>query len=483
PPARRLMKSAPNMHHRFYLARDHIEPFAQIVSFKQPEDQPTLGSRYRPDLEETYLQQCFVLQGRLGQGDFGEVVNVRSKDDGKLYAVKCALDIYRNTADRREKLQEAWEERGRLYIQTELCSQSLDDLARERHEIPEPEIWYYLIDLLMALEHMHSHDIIHVDIKPSNIFVTSDGICKLGDFGLVFDLNKDDPRNASEGDSKYLATEVLNDKPTKAADIFSLGMTILELATDLDLPNNGVFWHEIRDRMIDEKYIGFLSPDLRRVLAWMIDPSSLNRPKASELLKDPAIKKHKLCRKVLLMKHQMVLTVSDHLSIAYIFVTYVLYYVFLPFIWLFDFAHNWSKPIKTTPYSKRGIRNGSLIGPRDRTPEFNMPSADLSRQPISSTPFRFRLNFDDPSTYSDNENGRSPVNQTSLSLPDYSGNVSPYACYTGSGDSPTSSRTRSGRKRRPRRGDELFVDRRHLRKSREVEEELEEVENDYTISD
>uniref|UniRef100_A0A183CKK7 non-specific serine/threonine protein kinase n=1 Tax=Globodera pallida TaxID=36090 RepID=A0A183CKK7_GLOPA len=131
------MKSAPNMHHRFYLARDHIEPFAQIVSFKQPEDQPTLGSRYRPDLEETYLQQCFVLQGRLGQGDFG-VVNVRSKDDGKLYAVKCALDIYRNTADRREKLQEvqkhellpphpnlihfvkAWEERGRLYIQTEL---------------------------------------------------------------------------------------------------------------------------------------------------------------------------------------------------------------------------------------------------------------------------------------------------------------------------------------------------------------------------
>ena len=52
-----------------------------------------------------------------------------------------------------------------------------------------------------------------------------------------------------------MAAEVLNDKPTKAADIFSLGMTILELATDLDLPNNGVFWHEIRHRMIDEKYI------------------------------------------------------------------------------------------------------------------------------------------------------------------------------------------------------------------------------------
>lgn len=41
-----------------------------------------------------------------------------------------------------------------------------------------------------AVQHLHSHDHLHVDIKPSNIFVTSDGVCKLGDFGLVFDLNK-----------------------------------------------------------------------------------------------------------------------------------------------------------------------------------------------------------------------------------------------------------------------------------------------------
>lgn len=57
-----------------------------------------------------------------------------------------------------------------------------------------------------------------------------------------------------EGDSRYLAQEVLNDRPTKASDIFSLGMTILELATDLDLPSNGAYWHQIRQRIIDEKY-------------------------------------------------------------------------------------------------------------------------------------------------------------------------------------------------------------------------------------
>lgn len=107
------------------------------------------------------------------------MVSVRSKDDRKLYAVKCSLEIYRNAADRREKLQEvqkhelipphpnlihfvkAWEERGRLYIQTEMCARSLDDMARERHEIPEPEIWYYLIDILMVSSNpIHSFELI-----------------------------------------------------------------------------------------------------------------------------------------------------------------------------------------------------------------------------------------------------------------------------------------------------------------------------------
>lgn len=38
--------------------------------------EPKLSPRYHPELEETYLQQSFVVQGRLGQGDFGEVTNL-----------------------------------------------------------------------------------------------------------------------------------------------------------------------------------------------------------------------------------------------------------------------------------------------------------------------------------------------------------------------------------------------------------------------
>ena len=87
------------------------------------------------------------------------------------------------------------------------------------------------------------------------------------------------------------------------------------------------------------------------------------------------------------------------------------------------------------------------------------------------------------------ENGRSPINRT---LPDYAStsNHSPshspslppssYARYMGSGDSPTSSRPGSSRKRRPRRGDELFgTDKKHLRKSKEEEEQGEK--SDWTV--
>jgi membrane-associated tyrosine/threonine-specific cdc2-inhibitory kinase len=114
------------------------------------------------------------------------------------------------------------------------------ELSEETHDLSESLVWAYLVDLLLAVQHLHDHDLIHMDIKPENIFIGMDGICKLGDFGLVIDLTKMDLSHAVEGDPRYLANEVLQDrKYTKATDIFALGVTILELATDLDLPKHG----------------------------------------------------------------------------------------------------------------------------------------------------------------------------------------------------------------------------------------------------
>jgi hypothetical protein len=74
---------------------------------------------------------------------------------------------------------------------------------------------------------------------------------KISNFRMFQD-NIDD--EFSEGDSKYLAREVLNSCVTKESVIFSLGLSILQVATDLYLPSSGQRWHDIRDLNIDPKF-------------------------------------------------------------------------------------------------------------------------------------------------------------------------------------------------------------------------------------
>ena len=114
---------------------------------------------------------------------------------------------------------------------------------------------------------------------------------------------------------------MLNEQPTKAADIFSLGITFLELITDLDLPNSGSHWERLvyynfvffykylifkRQLQPDEIGIRFpkkpftylredndltvsCSPQLIDLIERMMDPSSGLRPSAAEILDHPAV--------------------------------------------------------------------------------------------------------------------------------------------------------------------------------------------------
>lgn len=102
---------------------------------------------------------------------------------------------------------------------------------------------------VQALSHIHKNNLLHLDIKPANVLVGQGGVLKLGDFGqarLKFDVG-----DGNEGETQYMAPELLGsaDKspPTSAADIFSLGLMLFELATGMDLPTSGAMWHELRE--------------------------------------------------------------------------------------------------------------------------------------------------------------------------------------------------------------------------------------------
>ncbi|CAM9480020.1 unnamed protein product, partial [Ectocarpus fasciculatus] len=211
----------------------------------------------------------FEVKEVIGTGGFGTVYKVRSRVDGCLYAVKCSRRRFKGETDRQNMLMEvyalaavcdsaqetinivryhqAWIEDERLYIQTELCETSLEKQLESGHRLEISGVYAFLRQTLLGLEILHQHKLVHLDIKPGNIFVKN-GQYKLGDFGLVTPVHVRSGTDVVEGDSRYMSKELLNDDHSNLTkcDVFSLGITLYEIISGRPLPPNGEEWHRLR---------------------------------------------------------------------------------------------------------------------------------------------------------------------------------------------------------------------------------------------
>ena len=90
-----------------------------------------------------------------------------------------------------------------------------------------------LIDMALALEHMHEKGFIHLDFKPENVLVTNSGDIRLVDFDIAQPLPKKPTRMPSNaGTPAYMSPEQIRNEPLdQRADIFSFGVTAYELLT------------------------------------------------------------------------------------------------------------------------------------------------------------------------------------------------------------------------------------------------------------
>lgn len=286
------------------------QPQPRRVSFRGKASETLQSPSYDPSRPESFFQQSFQRLGRLGHGSYGEVFKVRSKEDGRLYAIKRSMSPFRGPKDRARKLAEvgghekvgqhprcvrleqAWEEGGILYLQTELCGPSLQQHCEAWGTgLPEAQVWGYLRDTLLALAHLHGQGLVHLDVKPANIFLGPRGRCKLGDFGLLVELGTSGAGEAQEGDPRYMAPELLQGSYGTAADVFSLGLTVLEVACNMELPHGGEGWQQLRQDYLPPEFTAGLSSELRSVLTMMLEPDPKLRATAEALLALPMLRR------------------------------------------------------------------------------------------------------------------------------------------------------------------------------------------------
>jgi len=158
----------------------------------------------------------------------------------------------------------------------------------------EAQILDWFTQLCLAIKHIHDRKILHRDLKAQNIFITKNGIVKLGDFGIAKCLNLTlDKAITVVGTPYYLSPEIVQNKPYNfKSDIWSLGVILYEMVT-LKMPFDATSLPMLSLRIIRGSYNPVpnnFSKEIRSLIAMMLQVDANRRPSINDLLKLPLIK-------------------------------------------------------------------------------------------------------------------------------------------------------------------------------------------------
>lgn len=189
----------------------------------------------------------------LGKGTFGKVFLVSKNTNKKLYAMKVLdkssilINHQQDHTKTERKILEkikhpfivslhyAFQTKLKLYLVTEFMQggELFYHLRKERR-FEEEKAKFYICEIIVALEYLHSQNCIYRDLKPENILLGSDGHIKLTDFGLSklnVSSNSSDRAYTICGTPEYLAPEIILDKHGygQSVDWWSLGVLFYDM--------------------------------------------------------------------------------------------------------------------------------------------------------------------------------------------------------------------------------------------------------------
>jgi len=256
----------------------------------------------------------WYIKKQIGEGSFGKVFEAEREDFGRVYksAIKI-ITIPQNESEIKSAMAEGMDEQSTRSYFREIVSELISEfdimsklkgntniVSYEDHAVFEHEEgigWDIVIrmelltplldyvqynpleakdvvklgsDMCSALEVCRKHNIIHRDIKPQNIFVSSNGNFKLGDFGIARTVEKTTSGLSKKGTYTYMAPEVYKGQPYNVnVDIYSLGIVLYQFLNQNRTPflpeYPAPITYTAKEQALEKRIKGELIPPLKSV--------------------------------------------------------------------------------------------------------------------------------------------------------------------------------------------------------------------------
>ncbi|XP_031428323.1 serine/threonine-protein kinase 36 isoform X2 [Clupea harengus] len=252
------------------------------------------------------MENYHVLE-MIGEGSFGRVYKGRRKYSGQAVALKFIPKVGRSEKELRSLKREidimrglkhpnivllldSFETDREVVVVTEYAEGELFQILEDDGSLPESQVRAIACQLVSALFYLHSHRILHRDMKPQNILLGKGGVVKLCDFGFARAMSVSTLVLTSiKGTPLYMSPELVEEKPyDHTADLWSLGCILYELHTGVPpFYTNSIFqlvqlivkdpvkWPESMGPGCTNFLQGLLTKDPQKRLSW---PHLLHHP-------------------------------------------------------------------------------------------------------------------------------------------------------------------------------------------------------------
>ena len=253
----------------------------------------------------------FYKYGRLlGKGAYGKVNLCLHTLTGRLVAIK-SINKSKITKERhREKIKiettimktlsfsnnivkilENYETKNHICIVMEyICAGDLLSYIKKRSKLTEAVAKFIFKQIILALKYIHSHNIVHRDIKLDNILIDLDNNIKICDFGVSKIIKKGDIMLDQCGTPAYIAPEILKNRGYEGfgVDIWSAGVVLYSMLSG-NVPFKGGDLKELHKLIIEGEYkpINNISKEASHLIKCLLDVDPKSRITTDDILVHP----------------------------------------------------------------------------------------------------------------------------------------------------------------------------------------------------